>query len=319
MKRFFMLSLLLGSMCCFADAEYQFRLPIRSKASVRERGNTLFVECEFVPAKVLDKISNRKIDARHAKKIAFNAFRMYVAPKATSIAVHGLVSSQKASYDGNKNCKYYFSVPKQGVLVADQSRAASAKTAPQTAGLSTSSSSSQAASLPEPAGKNVVSHTFFPNGLIADGDLKSLELSGYSIRMKQDILSIMESFEDEFSCIKQEADIDALDKLQPLGNRASNRLNELKEVVSNDSHLLASEAADISGSIDRFSVSFQKSLCSFGSFLSEKLLREVHASLDDVKRNLQDASPDEKAEYEDMIKVLKSTVGRLQKTRRCFM
>lgn len=114
MKKYLMFLFLSGTLALSA-AEYKFRLPVQSTASVEEQNGNFLIECRFAPTRALSKATNRKIDFRHAQKIVHNALRAHVSPKAGTISFSGLQNVKPPTYDGNKSCSYYFSIPKNGV------------------------------------------------------------------------------------------------------------------------------------------------------------------------------------------------------------
>lgn len=316
MKKYLMFLFLSGTLALTA-AEYKFRLPVQSTASVEEQNGNFLIECRFAPTRALSKATNRKIDFRHAQKIVHNALRAHVSSKAGTISFSGLKNEKPPTYDGNKSCSYYFSIPKNGVRViaalpakAQSQTKAPAKTAPQTA------SAKPAAKQPEKqqsAPKTpVVTNPGAP--LITDNDLRNLGFAGYSIRLKEDLVASLEDFEEQLSALNGR-DMETLNRLLALKQNLKQQVAELKRKISQDSLLVASDIETISNALDRKAGTLQESIRKYADSLLQELLAENKNELAKLKRDLQSAAPEEKEDIEELIREMEKSLSLLQKAQ----
>lgn len=316
MKKYLMFLFLSGTLALTA-AEYKFRLPVQSTASVEEQNGNFLIECRFAPTRALSKATNRKIDFRHAQKIVHNALRAHVSPKAGTISFSGLQNVKPPTYDGNKSCSYYFSIPKNGVRViaalpakAQSQTKAPAKTAPQTA------SAKPAAKQPEKqqsAPKTpVVTNPGAP--LITDNDLRNLGFAGYSIRLKEDLVASLEDFEEQLSALNGR-DMETLNRLLALKQNLKQQVAELKRKISQDSLLVASDIETISNALDRKAGTLQESIRKYADSLLQELLAENKNELAKLKRDLESAVPEEKEDIKELIHEMEKSLSLLQKAQ----
>lgn len=310
MKKYLMFLFLSGTLALSA-AEYKFRLPVQSTASVEEQNGNFLIECRFAPTRALSKATNRKIDFRHAQKIVHNALRAHVSSKAGTISFSGLKNVKPPTYDGNKSCSYYFSIPKNGVrVIAAVPAKAPAKTAPQTA------SAKPAAKQPEKqqtAPKTPV--VTIPGApLITDNDLRNLGIAGYSIRLKEDLVASLEDFEEQLSALNGR-DMETLNRLLALKQNLKQQVAELKRKISQDSLLVASDIETISNALDRKAGTLQESIRKYVDSLLQELLAENKNELAKLKRDLESAVPEEKEDIKELIHEMEKSLSLLQKAQ----
>lgn len=310
MKKYLMFLFLSGTLALTA-AEYKFRLPVQSTASVEEQNGNFLIECRFAPTRALSKATNRKIDFRHAQKIVHNALRAHVSPKAGTISFSGLKNVKPPTYDGNKSCSYYFSIPKNGVrVIAAVPAKAPAKTTPQTA------SAKPAAKQPEKqqtAPKTPV--VTIPGApLITDNDLRNLGIAGYSIRLKEDLVASLEDFEEQLSALNGR-DMETLNRLLALKQNLKQQVAELKRKISQDSLLVASDIETISNALDRKAGTLQESIRKYADSLLQELLAENKNELAKLKRDLESAVPEEKEDIKELIHEMEKSLSLLQKAQ----
>lgn len=315
MKKYLMFLFLSGTLALSA-AEYKFRLPVQSTASVEEQNGNFLIECRFAPTRALSKATNRKIDFRHAQKIVHNALRAHVSPKAGTISFSGLQNVKPPTYDGNKSCSYYFSIPKNGVrpVAAAPAQARSQTKAPAPA--PQTASAKPAAKQPEKqqsAPKTpVVTNPGAP--LITDNDLRNLGFAGYSIRLKEDLVASLEDFEEQLSALNGR-DMETLNRLLALKQNLKQQVAELKRKISQDSLLVASDIETISNALDRKAGTLQESIRKYADSLLQELLAENKNELAKLKRDLQSAAPEEKEDIEELIREMEKTLSLLQKAQ----
>ena len=310
MKKYLMFLFLSGTLALSA-AEYKFRLPVQSTASVEEQNGNFLIECRFAPTRALSTATNRKIDFRHAQKIVHNALRAHVSSKAGTISFSGLKNVKPPTYDGNKSCSYYFSIPKNGVrVIAAVPAKAPAKTAPQTA------SAKPAAKQPEKqqtAPKTPV--VTIPGApLITDNDLRNLGIAGYSIRLKEDLVASLEDFEEQLSALNGR-DMETLNRLLALKQNLKQQVAELKRKISQDSLLVASDIETISNALDRKAGTLQESIRKYVDSLLQELLAENKNELAKLKRDLESAVPEEKEDIKELIHEMEKSLSLLQKAQ----
>ena len=315
MKKYLMFLFLSGTLALSA-AEYKFRLPVQSTASVEEQNGNFLIECRFAPTRALSKATNRKIDFRHAQKIVHNALRAHVSPKAGTISFSGLQNVKPPTYDGNKSCSYYFSIPKNGVRVIAavpaqaQSQTKAPAPAPQTA------SAKPAAKQPEKqqtAPKTPV--VTIPGApLITDNDLRNLGFAGYSIRLKEDLVASLEDFEEQLSALNGR-DMETLNRLLALKQNLKQQVAELKRKISQDSLLVASDIETISNALDRKAGTLQESIRKYADSLLQELLAENKNELAKLKRDLESAVPEEKEDIKELIHEMEKSLSHLQKVK----
>lgn len=315
MKKYLMFLFLSGTLALSA-AEYKFRLPVQSTASVEEQNGNFLIECRFAPTRALSKATNRKIDFRHAQKIVHNALRAHVSPKAGTISFSGLQNVKPPTYDGNKSCSYYFSIPKNGVrpVAAAPAQARSQTKAPAPA--PQTASAKPAAKQPEKqqtAPKTPV--VTIPGApLITDNDLRNLGFAGYSIRLKEDLVASLEDFEEQLSALNGR-DMETLNRLLALKQNLKQQVAELKRKISQDSLLVASDIETISNALDRKAGTLQESIRKYADSLLQELLAENKNELAKLKRDLQSATPEEKEDIEELIREMEKSLSLLQKAQ----
>ena len=315
MKKYLMFLFLSGTLALTA-AEYKFRLPVQSTASVEEQNGSFLIECRFAPTRALSKATNRKIDFRHAQKIVHNALRAHVSPKAGTISFSGLQNVKPPTYDGNKSCSYYFSIPKNGVrpVAAAPAQARSQTKAPAPA--PQTASAKPAAKQPEKqqtAPKTPV--VTIPGApLITDNDLRNLGFAGYSIRLKEDLVASLEDFEEQLSALNGR-DMETLNRLLALKQNLKQQVAELKRKISQDSLLVASDIETISNALDRKAGTLQESIRKYADSLLQELLAENKNELAKLKRDLQSAAPEEKEDIEELIREMEKSLSHLQKVK----
>ena len=315
MKKYLMFLFLSGTLALSA-AEYKFRLPVQSTASVEEQNGNFLIECRFAPTRALSKATNRKIDFRHAQKIVHNALRAHVSPKAGTISFSGLQNVKPPTYDGNKSCSYYFSIPKNGVrpVAAAPAQARSQTKAPAPA--PQTASAKPAAKQPEKqqtAPKTPV--VTIPGApLITDNDLRNLGFAGYSIRLKEDLVASLEDFEEQFSALTGR-DMETLNRLLSLKQDLKQQVAELKRKISQDSLLVASDIETISNALDRKAGTLQESIRKYADSLLQELLAENKNELAKLKRDLESAVPEEKEDIKELIHEMEKSLSLLQKAQ----
>ena len=220
------------------------------------------------------------------------------------------------TYDGNKSCSYYFSIPKNGVRpVATAPAQARSQTkapapAPQTA------SAKPAAKQPEKqqsAPKTpVVTNPGAP--LITDNDLRNLGFAGYSIRLKEDLVASLEDFEEQLSALNGR-DMETLNRLLALKQNLKQQVAELKRKISQDSLLVASDIETISNALDRKAGTLQESIRKYADSLLQELLAENKDELAKLKCDLQSATPEEKEDIKELIHEMEKSLSLLQKAQ----
>lgn len=315
MKKYLMFLFLSGTLALSA-AEYKFRLPVQSTASVEEQNGNFLIECRFAPTRALSKATNRKIDFRHAQKIVHNALRAHVSPKAGTISFSGLQNVKPPTYDGNKSCSYYFSIPKNGVrpVAAAPAQARSQTKAPAPA--PQTASAKPAAKQPEKqqtAPKTPV--VTIPGApLITDNDLRNLGFAGYSIRLKEDLVASLEDFEEQLSALNGR-DMETLNRLLALKQNLKQQVAELKRKISQDSLLVASDIETISNALDRKAGTLQESIRKYADSLLQELLAENKNELAKLKRDHESAVPEEKEDIEELIREMEKSLSLLQKAQ----
>ena len=315
MKKYLMFLFLSGTLALSA-AEYKFRLPVQSTASVEEQNGNFLIECRFAPTRALSKATNRKIDFRHAQKIVHNALRAHVSPKAGTISFSGLKNVKPPTYDGNKSCSYYFSIPKNGVrpVAAAPAQARSQTKAPAPA--PQTASAKPAAKQPEKqqtAPKTPV--VTIPGApLITDNDLRNLGFAGYSIRLKEDLVASLEDFEEQLSALNGR-DMETLNRLLALKQNLKQQVAELKRKISQDSLLVASDIETISNALDRKAGTLQESIRKYVDSLLQELLAENKNELAKLKRDHESAVPEEKEDIEELIREMEKSLSLLQKAQ----
>lgn len=315
MKKYLMFLFLSGTLALSA-AEYKFRLPVQSTASVEEQNGNFLIECRFAPTRALSKATNRKIDFRHAQKIVHNALRAHVSPKAGTISFSGLQNVKPPTYDGNKSCSYYFSIPKNGVrpVAAAPAQARSQTKAPAPA--PQTASAKPAAKQPEKqqtAPKTPV--VTIPGApLITDNDLRNLGFAGYSIRLKEDLVASLEDFEEQLSALNGR-DMETLNRLLALKQNLKQQVAELKRKISQDSLLVASDIETISNALDRKAGTLQESIRKYADSLLQELLAENKNELAKLKRDLESAVPEEKEDIKELIHEMEKSLSHLQKVK----
>lgn len=314
MKKYLMFLFLSGTLALTA-AEYKFRLPVQSTASVEEQNGNFLIECRFAPTRALSKATNRKIDFRHAQKIVHNALRAHVSPKAGTISFSGLKNVKPPTYDGNKSCSYYFSIPKNGVRVIAalpakaQSQTKAPAPAPQTASAKPAAKPAKQQTTPKTP---VVTIPGKP--LITDDDLRNLGFAGYSIRLKEDLVASLEDFEEQLSALNGR-DMETLNRLLALKQNLKQQVAELKRKISQDSLLVASDIETISNALDRKAGTLQESIRKSAGSLLQELLAENKDELAKLKRDLQSAAPEEKEDIEELIREMEKSLSLLQKAQ----
>lgn len=315
MKKYLMFLFLSGTLALTA-AEYKFRLPVQSTASVEEQNGNFLIECRFAPTRALSKATNRKIDFRHAQKIVHNALRAHVSPKAGTISFSGLQNVKPPTYDGNKSCSYYFSIPKNGVrpVAAAPAQARSQTKAPAPA--PQTASAKPAAKQPEKqqTAPKTPAVTIPGAPLITDNDLRNLGFAGYSIRLKEDLVASLEDFEEQLSALNGR-DMETLNRLLALKQNLKQQVAELKRKISQDSLLVASDIETISNALDRKAGTLQESIRKYVDSLLQELLAENKDELAKLKRDLQSATPEEKEDIEELIREMEKSLSLLQKAQ----
>lgn len=315
MKKYLMFLFLSGTLALSA-AEYKFRLPVQSTASVEEQNGNFLIECRFAPTRALSKATNRKIDFRHAQKIVHNALRAHVSPKAGTISFSGLQNVKPPTYDGNKSCSYYFSIPKNGVrpVAAAPAQARSQTKAPAPA--PQTASAKPAAKQPEKqqTAPKTPAVTIPGAPLITDNDLRNLGFAGYSIRLKEDLVASLEDFEEQLSALNGR-DMETLNRLLALKQNLKQQVAELKRKISQDSLLVASDIETISNALDRKAGTLQESIRKYADSLLQELLAENKNELAKLKRDLESAVPEEKEDIKELIHEMEKSLSHLQKVK----
>ena len=311
-------------------AEYHFRKPVTSTATITEANGVLEIRCRFQPTRAFSKQTNKKVDRIHAKKIANQAILMHFGQGGGNVSYRGMTSPRPAAYQDANNCVFYFSVPRRNgknvggtVAARPGTPTAAAKTAVPQADRPTVSRP-QAPAVEAPAQAPVVgtrpsAPVPAPQSIITAAELKKMTLAGHAVRVKQDTLAIVEDFERTFDELKVDCDLDGLKRLVALNREVEAGCRECREKLSGDTRLMGSEMSDILGVIQRFEPDFKKRLTGFCISRCDSFIAEVKKEISSREKALSTAAADEKAELKADIRSCEEALSELNEVRKAII
>lgn len=319
MKKIFIFTMLSACFWCLDAADYNFKLPVPSRASIEEVNGNLQICCTFAPTKSLPAGAAQKLDERYAHRISFNALRNFLSSGANgnSLQVSGLRFARPAEYKSDK-VTFYLTVPRNQVRWV---KAAAAATVSQTASEVKTSPAAPAAELSQLPEPDIIRYGSVSREIISDTELKHLQMSGYHIRFKSDMLSWLAMQGDGFMSAAQKDDSrETLDllagELQKFVDESSP--DKRHKVIFSDSRILRSEAEAI---YKEYIQQRSKYLEQMKNILEQKIdksINELAAAVKAMQQDMHSASAADKAEINSDIKVLQQEIITLKQYKSRF-
>ena len=226
-----------------AAAEFNFKLPVTSSASVTEDSRKLLhIECTFVPTKLFTKAINVQVDADHAREICLKAVSEY-RKTGNSLYLTGLYSSKDCKYENGK-VTYYFAVPLSGIHEkppVDQSSFPTGKDS------DLSNLNERPVSQVRPGNKSgnqqhsVTNKKIYRSSLFEESSLEKLELAGYAVRYRKDIMRYIAIQTKHFEKLKNDIDYDCLAKYAAILANMKEQEQSVTAKIEQDYRMVQSE------------------------------------------------------------------------------
>ena len=253
--------------------EYNYKQPVKSTVLLTCTKETINLECSFRGTTLFNNSISAKVNSRHSISLCYAALKEFFNIKG-EISISGLYQS-KPLINNNNKLTYFYTVPVNGI-----------KNARPPAKISDNGNSVKASEKNSPPISKIniaVNNKQTTQELITEDYIENLQLTGYYIRCKNDIIAFANEIKSNFikDCLNNHPD--TLDILVNYIEILRSQRIYIKNKLNNDPLLVNSDIKFILAEYDKYTLSLEKSMRTQGRNIKQKILYSLK-----TKRNKLD-------------------------------
>lgn len=288
MKNLAFLLLLLVNYSLLAET-FKLKLPIPSTVKINKEQNFWIIDCTFSPTRSLPNQLAKKVDRKHAEWICHAALKQVYKIKSGQIKFSGLQVRQAPKYNP-KEVSFFFKIPYSTVQVVKYTP----KKTPQTVATKKITPAKQITNnktinkTPSEPVKEIANTPIITPSLIDEKLLENMELSGYHIRVKNDLLQALEIHREDYSKLPKDIEWDNLIKKHQLFNQIKEI--KYKDTLFNDKMIIEEDAQNVYNELQKIHL-----------HLTELVKKNMLNDISIIEKDLLDF----KAEQQNLLKTIK--------------